>query len=80
MTDLEHLIMKFEDRWWRLAGSKESAICDELDMSPTRYYQLLQQLAQREDVLATYPVQTKRLRRRMSRTPARPRVGTPNLD
>ncbi|MGW8593185.1 DUF3263 domain-containing protein [Dietzia sp. NPDC055877] len=80
MTEFEHQIMQFESRWWRLAGSKESAIRDELDMSPTRYYQLLQQLAQREDVLATYPVLTKRLRRRMNRTPARPRVGTLNLD
>ena len=80
MTELEHQIMQFEARWWRLAGSKESAIGLELDMKPTRYYQLLQQLAGREDVLATYPVLTKRIRRRMNRTPARPRVGTPNLD
>lgn len=80
MTDLEHQILRFEDRWWRIAGSKESAIRDEFGMSPTRYYQLLQQLAGREDVLATYPVLTKRLRRRMNRTPARPRVGTLNLD
>ncbi|WP_230930335.1 DUF3263 domain-containing protein [Dietzia aurantiaca] len=80
MTDEEHQIMRFEARWWRLAGSKESAIRDELDMAPTRYYQLLHQLASREDVLANYPVLTKRLRRRMARKPARPRVGTLNLD
>lgn len=80
MTELEHQIMQFEARWWRIAGSKESAIVAELGMTPTRYYQLLQQLAGREDVLAAYPVLTKRLRRRMNRTPARPRVGTHKLD
>lgn len=80
MTDLEHQIMQFEDRWWRIAGSKESAIRDELGMSPTRYYQLLHTLAGREDTLAAYPVLTKRLRRRMNLTPTRPRVGTLNLD
>lgn len=80
MNELERQIMRFEDRWWRLAGSKEAAIRDELGLAPTRYYQLLHQLAQREDVLAAYPVQTKRLRRRMARKPARPSVGTLDLD
>lgn len=80
MTELERQIMQFEARWWRIAGSKESAIVAELGLKPTRYYQLLQQLAQREDVLATYPVLTKRLRRRMARKPARPAVGRLSLD
>lgn len=80
MTELEHQIMRVEDRWWRLAGSKEAAIRDELDMSATRYYQLLHELAHREDVLAAYPVLTKRLRRRMGRSPARPSVGTLSLN
>lgn len=64
MTDLEHQIMRFESRWWRLAGSKESAIQRELGLSPTRYYQLLHQLINRPDVHATYPVLVNRLRRR----------------
>lgn len=80
MTEGEHQIMRFEDRWWRLAGSKEAAIRDELGMAPTRYYQQLHQLAYREDVLAAYPVLAKRLRRRMGRRPARPTVGTLSLD
>lgn len=80
MTELEHQIMRFEDKWWRLAGSKESAIPVELGMSPTRYYQLLHDLLQREDVLAEYPVLTNRLRRRMRRQPARPAVGRLSLD
>lgn len=80
MTDLEHQIMQFEARWWRLAGSKEAAIWDEFDMNPTRYYQLLRELTQRQDVLAAYPVLVKRLRRQMRRQTAHPTVGRLNLD
>ena len=80
MTDEEHAIMRFESRWWRLAGSKDAAIRDELDLSPTRYYQLLHQLVGRDDVHAAYPVLVNRLRRRMTRKAARPAVGTLDLD
>ncbi|ODQ97275.1 hypothetical protein BFG51_11435 [Dietzia alimentaria] len=80
MTEDEHRIMRFESRWWRLAGSKDTAIRDELDLAPTRYYQLLHQLIARPDVHAAYPVLVNRLRRRTNRRPARPAVGTFNLD
>ncbi|MDZ4235724.1 MAG: DUF3263 domain-containing protein [Dietzia sp.] len=80
MTDEEHAIMRFEGRWWRLAGSKDAAIRDELNLSPTRYYQLLHQLASRPNVHAEYPVLVNRLRRRMTRRAARPAVGTLDLD
>lgn len=79
MTEHERQIMEFEDRWWRIAGSKEAAIDNELGMKATRYYQELRQLIQREDVLAAYPVLTNRLRRRMSRRVARPAVGMLSL-
>lgn len=78
MTELEHQIMRFESRWWRLAGSKESAIRDELGISPTRYYQLLHQLIHRPDAHATYPVLVNRLRRRT--TIRRPRRRGLTLD
>jgi hypothetical protein len=80
MTNLEHEIMQFESRWWRLAGSKDAAIRDELALAPTRYYQLLHQLIARPDVHAAYPVLVNRLRRRATRRPARPTVGTLKLD
>lgn len=80
MTDEEHNIMRFEARWWRLAGSKDTAISGELGMKPTRYYQLLHQLVGRDDVHAAYPVLVNRLRRRITRRPVRPTVGTLNLD
>lgn len=80
MTEVEHQIMRFEARWWRLAGSKEAAIRAELDLSPTRYYQRLHQMLEREDVHAAYPVLVNRLRRRINRRPTRPSVGSLNLD
>ena len=78
MTDHEHAIMRFESRWWRLAGSKESAIQRELGMSPTRYYQRLHQLIDRPDVHAAYPVLVNRLRRHL--TTRRPRRRGITLD
>lgn len=80
MTDDDHRIMQFEARWWRLAGSKDAAIRDELGLAPTRYYQRLHQLIGREDTLAAYPTLVNRLRRRAKRRPAGPTVGTLNLD
>lgn len=80
MTEDEHQIMRFEGRWWQLAGSKDAAIQRELGMKPTRYYQHLHRLLGRQDVHAAYPVLIGRLHRRMNRKPARPAVGALNLD
>lgn len=80
MTDIEHEIMRFEQRWWRLAGSKDTAIQREFGLTPTRYYQLLHQLIARPDAHAAYPVLVNRLRRRTTRRPARPTMGTLKLD
>jgi hypothetical protein len=79
MTEQEHAIMRFESKWWRLAGSKESAIRDEFGFSPTRYYQLLHGLLSRQDVEAAYPVLVHRLRRQAARA-TRTRTLTNRLD
>lgn len=71
--------MRFESRWWRLAGSKDTVIRDELDLAPTRY-QLLHQLAAREDALASYPALVNRLRPRMKRPRRWPTIGKLNLN
>ncbi|MEA2590616.1 MAG: hypothetical protein QOD62_447, partial [Actinomycetota bacterium] len=39
--DRERQILEFERFWWKYAGAKERAIKESLDMSATRYYQLL---------------------------------------
>ena len=63
LTDLEIRILEFERNWWRFAGAKESAIKDLFDLTAPRYYQLLNDLIDREDALDASPMLVKRLRR-----------------
>ena len=63
LSDLEIRILDFESNWWRFAGAKESAIKELLDLSAPRYYQLLNDLIDREDALTASPMLVKRLRR-----------------
>lgn len=72
LSDLETRILDFERSWWRYAGAKESAIKELFDLTPARYYQLLNDLIDRDDALAVAPILVKRLRRlREARTTAR---------
>ena len=74
LTELEVRILDFERQWWRYAGAKESAIKELFDMAPPAYYQLLNNLIDREDALRASPRLVKRLRRlREARTNARTR-------
>jgi hypothetical protein len=63
LSDLEHRILEFEANWWRFAGAKEAAIKQLFDLSAPRYYQLLNDLIDRDDALAASPMLVKRLRR-----------------
>lgn len=63
LTDQEREILKIERLWWQYAGAKEQAIRDKFDMSATRYYQVLNDLINREEALAYDPLLVKRLRR-----------------
>ena len=72
LSDLESRILEFERNWWRYAGAKESAIKELFDLSAPRYYQLLNDLIDREDALLASPMLVKRLRRlRVARMNAR---------
>ena len=72
LSDLESRILDFERSWWRYAGVKESAIKELFDLTPARYYQLLNDLIDRDDALVAAPILVKRLRRlREARTNAR---------
>lgn len=72
LSDLEVRILEFEGNWWRYAGAKEAAIKDLFELSAPRYYQLLNDLIDRNDALAASPMLVKRLRRlREARTQAR---------
>ena len=72
LTELELRILDFERQWWRYAGAKESSIKELFDLTPPAYYQLLNNLIDREAALLSQPMLVKRLRRlREARTEAR---------
>jgi hypothetical protein len=72
LSELEIKMLDFERQWWRYAGAKESAIKELFDLTPPAYYQMLNNLIDREDALIAEPILVKRLRRlRESRTAAR---------
>lgn len=56
-------ILDFEREWWKYAGAKEQAIRDHFELSPTRYYQLLNRIIDDDDAEAYDPMLVKRLRR-----------------
>jgi hypothetical protein len=64
LTELDLRILAFERSWWRSPGAKEREILDALGMSPTRYYQLLNELIDRPEAVQFDPALVARLRRR----------------
>jgi hypothetical protein len=63
LTEREHEILAFERQWWKYAGAKEQAIRELFDMSATRYYQLLNNLLDKQEAIRVDPMLIKRLRR-----------------
>jgi hypothetical protein len=63
LSELEVRILDFEGNWWRYAGAKETAIKELFDLTAPRYYQLLNDLIDRDDALIASPMLVKRLRR-----------------
>jgi Protein of unknown function (DUF3263) len=78
LTQREREILAFERQWWKYAGAKEQAIRELFDMSPTRYYQLVNRLIDKSAALEADPMLVKRLRRLRSgrqRLRSAPRLG-----
>ncbi|RJQ82595.1 DUF3263 domain-containing protein [Pseudonocardiaceae bacterium YIM PH 21723] len=63
LSTRDHAILAFERQWWKYQGAKEQAIREIFDLSPTRYYQLLNSLLERQEALVADPMLVKRLRR-----------------
>ncbi len=63
LSERDASILGFERQWWKFAGSKEQAIRELFDLSPTRYYQILNGLIDSPAALAADPMLVKRLRR-----------------
>ncbi len=59
----DRAVLDFERTSWRLPGPKETAIRQELGISSTRYYELLNALLDRSAALAYDPLTVKRARR-----------------
>ncbi len=67
LSEREMRILAFERSWWRLAGAKEREILEEFGMPATRYYQLLNELIDRQEAAEFDPVLVTRLRRQRGR-------------
>ncbi|KOU39328.1 DUF3263 domain-containing protein [Streptomyces sp. WM6378] len=63
LDDRALAVLRMEARAWPTPGAKERAIREELGVSPTRYYQLLNALLDDTRALAHAPVTVNRLRR-----------------
>ena len=63
LTDRDREILEFERQWWTYAGAKETAVRERFDMTPTRYYQVLDALIDRPEAMAHDALVVKKLRR-----------------
>ena len=63
LTDRERAVLDFERGWWTEDGVKEVLVHERLGLSSTRYYELLNELLEREDAMAYDPLVVRRLRR-----------------
>ena len=63
----ERAVLDFERSAWQLSGPKEAAIREQLALSPTRYYELLQGLCDSPAARAYDPLVILRLRRQRDR-------------
>ena len=63
LSERDQAILDFERTWWNEPGPKEIAIRTRFDLSPTRYYQVVQELLDSADALAYDPLVVRRLRR-----------------
>ena len=67
LSDRDRAILDFEGSWWKEPGPKELAVKARFDLSPTRYYQLVNELLDSPDAMAYDPLVVRRLRRMRDR-------------
>ncbi|MGW0563737.1 DUF3263 domain-containing protein [Streptomyces sp. NPDC003016] len=63
LSERDRALLAVERRSWAGPGAKERAMREQLGISPTRYYQLLNALLDDARALAHDPVTVNRLRR-----------------
>jgi hypothetical protein len=64
LSDLDRKVLAFERDWVEYAGSKEAAVRERFDLTPTGYHQLLNRLIDLPAAEAHAPRLVRRLRRR----------------
>ena len=69
LSDRDRAVLDFERSWWTTGRpdepiTKEACIRQRLDLSPARYYQLLNRLAECPDAAEYDPLVVHRVRRR----------------
>lgn len=62
-TDRDRRLLDFESRWGGHGAAKEEAIRRELELTPARYYQLLERVIDQPDAAAYDALLVHRLRR-----------------
>ena len=67
LTERERAILQLERSWWTEPGPKEVAITEQLELSASRYYELLNELLDRPEAEAHDPLVVRRLRRMRDR-------------
>lgn len=63
LTEREIAVLAFERQWWKYSGAKEKAIRETFEMSSTRYYQVLNQLIDKQEAMQADPMLVRRLRK-----------------
>jgi len=63
LSERDIAVLDFERRLWRHAGAKDEAIRDVFDVSPARYYQLLNAVIDSPEAVRHDPMLIKRLQR-----------------
>ena len=64
LTDRDRAILDFEQGWWLEAEPKEAAMRSRLDLSPSRYRELLAAALDDPEAMALDPLLVRRLRKR----------------
>jgi hypothetical protein len=63
LSDRDRAILEFERGWWLEPGTKEARLRAQLDLSPSRYRELLYELIDDADAMAFDPLVVRRVRK-----------------
>lgn len=67
LSEKEREVLDFEGSWWKEGGPKEVRIREQLQLSPTRFYAMLQELMESAEAMEHSPLVVRRMRRMRER-------------